>query len=84
MSSQESKGACAFGDSLTIGRCRFSFAPHAIDHIGARVFLTVDEPPLRMSINLSASDARLLADRLKIAACEAEALGRRPRRMVKL
>lgn len=69
-------------EPMRLGRCMATFLPHSIAGIGARVFLVVDTGVVCESINLSADDARRLADRLKIAACEAEAMQRKQQRRV--
>lgn len=67
-------------EPVRIGARSLTFVPHHIPGIGPRVFLVIDEPDIHEAFNIAASDARLLADRLKIAACEAEAMQRRMQR----
>ena len=64
-------------DPMQFGSCTVSFAPHHIDGVGPRVFIVFDDRATPISLNLSADDARLLADHLKIAACEADSIARR-------
>lgn len=66
--------------ALQLGALGLQFRPHHISGIGARVFVIIDEPRMHEALNLSADDARLFADRLKIAACQAEAIGRKTER----
>lgn len=67
-------------DSIQIGRCTVSFVPHHLPGVGPRVFLILDEPMLHEAIPMSTDDARRLAERLKLAACEAESKARRAMR----
>jgi hypothetical protein len=61
-------------EPLQIGSIKLHILPHYINGIDARVFLVVDEAHIAM--NFSADDARRFADRLKIAACQAESIGK--------
>jgi len=65
---------------MYIGARSLTFVPHYVPNIGPRVFLIIDEMDLHEAFNLTIADARLLADRLKIAACEAEAISKRRER----
>ena len=64
-------------EPMRMGSCVVSFAPHHIDGVGPRVFVVFDDRTVHESLNLSADDARRLADHLKIAACEADSIARR-------
>ncbi len=64
-------------DPVRFGSCTVSFAPHHIDGVGPRVFVVFDDRATHVPLNLSADDARRLADHLKIAACEADSIARR-------
>lgn len=63
-------------EPLTLGSCSVDFVPHHIEGIGPRVFVIISDSP----INLTADDARRLAEQLKIAACQAEALQKKAAR----
>jgi hypothetical protein len=71
-------------EPMRLGHCAATFVPHCISGIGARVFMVIDTKGAHEIINLSADDARRIADRLKIAACEAEAIGRKRQRTQEL
>lgn len=63
---------------IVIGAYKFKLMPHRVRGVGPRIFVALSvNDVLRETINLSADDARLLAMRLIIAACEAEAQARR-------
>lgn len=66
-------------EPMRLGHCSATFVPHSLDHLGARVFLVLDTSAMHEIVNLSADDARRLAERLKIAACEAEAMQKKKR-----
>jgi hypothetical protein len=61
-----------------------TFRPHYLADIGARVFMVIDRPyrtdSTQEALNMDADDARRFADRLKIAACQAEAIGKQHER----
>ena len=62
---------------IRLGSCSITFKPHYLAGIGAQVFVISDKPSLHETLNLTADDARRFAERLKIAACQAEAMERR-------
>ena len=66
-------------EPMQLGSCAVQFVPHYLPGVGARVFLIISDREIHKSINLSADDARRIADRLKIAACQAESYERRKR-----
>lgn len=70
----------ATDEPLCLGSVELFFHPHHIDGIGAMVLLVVDGPHNRLAMNFTADDARLFADRLKIAACQAESKSKHFRR----
>ena len=70
-------------DAITIGTLTFTFAPHYIEGLGARMLVTINsiEPAARARIlSITSDDARTIADHLKLNACKAEALERRAKR----
>jgi hypothetical protein len=69
--------------ALQLDSVRVLFKPHHLDAIGPRVFVVIDEPHIHTGMNLTADHARRLAERLIIAACQAEALERNAERRKK-
>lgn len=67
-------------EPLCLGSIELLFQPHHIDGIGALVFLVMDGPHNHLAMNFTADDARRFADRLKIAACQAESKSKHFRR----
>lgn len=65
---------------VQLGSVQATLGPHHLAGVGALVFLVLDEPGTHCLFNLTAERARLLADALKIAACQAEAIARRAER----
>ena len=63
--------------SHRLGQATVTLVPHHIEGIGPRLFLVIEESGVRYPLNLAPAEARELADYLKIAACQAEALERR-------
>lgn len=73
-------------DWITIGTLDFKLLPHHPGNIGPRIWFLIKGTPVfcldaRASHNLTPEQARLLANRLKIAADEAEAMARRVQRL---
>lgn len=68
-------------ESLSIGNATLVFHPHYIAGVGARVFVIVDTTRRASlsheALNMGADDARRFADRLKIAACQADGLAKK-------
>jgi hypothetical protein len=60
-------------------RCQSGLAitlvPNQVEHAGPMVLAVIGQEP-RYPVNLTVDEARFLADRLKLAAAEAEVLGR--------
>ncbi len=71
-------------EPLHVGHCTLSLLPHHLHTVGPRVFLVVETPSLHEPVNLTPDQARLLADRLKMAACEAETKTKRALRRAQL
>jgi hypothetical protein len=69
-------------EPLHVGKRTFSFLPHHIHCVGPRMFLVIedDRSAVHEAITLSPDEARRLAERLKIAACQAEAMERKAQR----
>jgi hypothetical protein len=59
---------------ISLGNTDVRLTPHYLPGIGTRVLVTLDSPMMHAATNLSADQARALADYLKIAACKAEAM----------
>lgn len=73
-------------DWCHISTFEFRLLPHCIDALGPRIMFLIKGTPVfaldaRSSHNLTPEQARLLANRLKIAADEAEAMQRRVQRL---
>ena len=66
-------------EPVRIGNDMVTFFPHYLPGVGPRVFVILDNPRAHDPRNYSPDDARLFADRLKMAACEAEAIAKRER-----
>lgn len=62
---------------LQVGDYSLTLHPHHIISIGARVLLIIRKGEDHHIDSISADDARRVAERLFIAACQAEAKGRR-------
>lgn len=62
---------------LRLGNIAITFIPHVLPGPMPRIFVVVDDAPQHAAINLSPDDARRFAERLKIAACQAEGKARR-------
>lgn len=65
-----------------VGELQMKLLPHCLAHIGARVMLLIKGTPVftldeHLSHVLTPAQARLIANKLKIAADEAEAMERR-------
>ncbi len=59
-------------EPLHAGRYTLSLLPHHLPTIGPRVFLVIERTDLHEAVHLTPDQARRLAERLKMAACEAE------------
>lgn len=66
-------------EEFRLGALRVQLIPHCLPGVGPRVFVTLTESPESWVGNLAPAQLRELADRLKLAACEAEVLARRAR-----
>lgn len=63
-----------------VGDTKIELVPHYIPGVGAQLFLIMHQDEKEIVKNITAADARLLANHLTIGACEADSLGRRANR----
>jgi hypothetical protein len=65
---------------LKLGTMALKLTPHYVPTIGARIFMLLENGTFNSITNLTPPDARALADYLKLAACQAEALEEKEQR----
>lgn len=66
--------------TLKLGTMALKLTPHYVPTVGARIFMLLENGAFNSITNLTAPDARALADYLKLAACQAEALEQKAQR----
>lgn len=64
---------------LRLGSDTIQFIPHVLPGTGPLVFIIIDQADQHIVLNKSPDDARRFAERLKIAACQADSKARRKR-----
>lgn len=63
------------------GNATAQLVPHYVPGVGARLFMILDGDVQHAVRNLTADDARALADYLKLGACQAEGMEQKQRRL---